>query len=245
MLAENTHELEAATITRVTAMWAGLAGIDGFARARPSHCVNAESQICPRTWSGVVAIDGALVATAASERERPLLLRLLQELSTDDSWGPICHKDSAVAEILGPASLAYVDCRAFIANDAPPNVTIREPINDEVEVLARSVPIDDVEESGIVACTTTLVCVNDGVVLAASGFREWPGDIVHMSVLVATSARGRGLGTFVASAATRTALDAGMIPQWRARPPASRAIAAKLGYAQLGQQVSVRFATTG
>ncbi|PWS40209.1 GNAT family N-acetyltransferase, partial [Streptomyces sp. ZEA17I] len=42
------------------------------------------------------------------------------------------------------------------------------------------------------------------------------------------------------SEATAHALAAGLLPQWRARPAASRRVAAALGYRELGAQLSVR-----
>ncbi|MDV9187572.1 hypothetical protein R6L23_04935 [Streptomyces sp. SR27] len=43
-----------------------------------------------------------------------------------------------------------------------------------------------------------------------------------------------------ASAAVARALEAGMMPQWRARTVESRAVARALGFRELGMQLSVR-----
>jgi hypothetical protein len=37
-------------------------------------------------------------------------------------------------------------------------------------------------------------------------------------------------------------VEAGRLPQWRARPPASRRVARSLGFRELGFQVSIRLA---
>jgi RimJ/RimL family protein N-acetyltransferase len=58
-------------------------------------------------------------------------------------------------------------------------------------------------------------------------------------VLTDTAARGRGLAQRVASAAVDRALADGLLPQWRARPPASRRVAQALGFRELGTQLSV------
>jgi hypothetical protein len=42
----------------------------------------------------------------------------------------------------------------------------------------------------------------------------------------------------VAAEATARAVDAGLVPQWRARPAASIAIATALGYEWIGRQLS-------
>jgi RimJ/RimL family protein N-acetyltransferase len=61
-------------------------------------------------------------------------------------------------------------------------------------------------------------------------------------VLVDPALRGRGLATAVARTATEHAYANGLVPQWRAVPFASRAVARKLGYVEVGQQISVRLA---
>jgi RimJ/RimL family protein N-acetyltransferase len=62
-------------------------------------------------------------------------------------------------------------------------------------------------------------------------------------VLTAAAARGRGLARAAASAAVARAIEEGRLPQWRARPLASRRVARALGFRELGFQVSIRLAT--
>ncbi|WP_405668919.1 GNAT family N-acetyltransferase [Streptomyces sp. NBC_00055] len=52
--------------------------------------------------------------------------------------------------------------------------------------------------------------------------------------------RERGLARVTASATVTHALTAGLLPEWRARPPASRRVAAALGFEELGAQLSMR-----
>ncbi|MFB8352242.1 GNAT family N-acetyltransferase [Streptomyces niveus] len=79
-----------------------------------------------------------------------------------------------------------------------------------------------------------------GEVVAAAGYVTWPRSVAHVCVLVAPHRRGRRLAGIVASAAVSHALDAGLLPQWRARPYPSRRVAAALGFRELGAQLSVR-----
>jgi len=81
-----------------------------------------------------------------------------------------------------------------------------------------------------------------GQVVAAAGYRDWPCGTAHLSVLTAAAARGRGLARAAASAAVAHAIGEGKLPQWRARPEASRRIARALGFRELGSQVSIRLA---
>jgi hypothetical protein len=101
----------------------------------------------------------------------------------------------------------------------------------------------DVAESGIQRITSSAFAVCEhGQVVAAAGYRDWPCGTAHLSVLTAAAVRGRGLARAAASAAVAHAIGEGRLPQWRARPEASRRIARALGFRELGSQVSIRLA---
>ena len=103
----------------------------------------------------------------------------------------------------------------------------------------------DLAESGITGITspTFVICDQDRIV-AAAGYRDWPGQVAHLSVLTAAHARGCGFGWAAASAAVMHAVDQDKLPQWRARPQSSRRIARRLGFHELGTQVSIRLVDT-
>ena len=84
-----------------------------------------------------------------------------------------------------------------------------------------------------------------GRVVAASGYQVWHGQLGHLSVLVAPALRGRGLGKAVAARAVGQVVEAGLVPQWRARSTlvASRQLAGSLGFVELGRQASYRLAS--
>ncbi|MFB8062391.1 GNAT family N-acetyltransferase [Kitasatospora purpeofusca] len=69
------------------------------------------------------------------------------------------------------------------------------------------------------------------------------GDVynIHaqLGVLTAPAWRGRGLARATGSAAVRHAPAQGLLPQWRARRPASRKVAVALGFSELGSQPAV------
>lgn len=54
--------------------------------------------------------------------------------------------------------------------------------------------------------------------------------------------RGLGLAKLAGSSATADALARGLLPQWRARVAASIRVAASLGFAGCGSQLSFRLA---
>jgi RimJ/RimL family protein N-acetyltransferase len=77
-------------------------------------------------------------------------------------------------------------------------------------------------------------------IISAAGYRNWPGEVAHLSVLTLAAARGRGLARMVTSAAVTHAIQLGKLPQWRAWSAASRRVARALGFRELGSQVSIR-----
>ncbi|MFF3212520.1 GNAT family N-acetyltransferase [Streptomyces sp. NPDC002886] len=81
-----------------------------------------------------------------------------------------------------------------------------------------------------------------GRAVAAAGYGTWPGGVAHVGVLTAPGSRGRGLARAAGPAAVAHALDARLLPRWRARTPASRRVATVLGFGELGFQLSVELA---
>ena len=71
------------------------------------------------------------------------------------------------------------------------------------------------------------------------GYRRWPNDVAHLSVLAHPGHRREGHARRAAAAAIRRAIDDQLLPQWRARSPASRALARRLGLVELGAQLSL------
>jgi GNAT superfamily N-acetyltransferase len=145
---------------------------------------------------------------------------------------------------VGPAALAYLDPADF---RPPPGGALTTPLDSDhpgVRQFLRAAGADDLGESGMQEITTPAFTVSDhGQVAAAAGYADWPCGIAHLCVLTASEARGRGLARAAASAAVAHAFEQGRVPQWRARPEASRRVARALGFRELGSQVSIRLTT--
>jgi RimJ/RimL family protein N-acetyltransferase len=184
-----------------------------------------DSRICPRGWAGIVRLAGAVLATAPTAAQAELLRR-----TTDPGALP-------VLDLLGPAQLAYTA-------DLPPAA---DPVEwagaAELSELIGAVARDEADESGVAGLRRAAVVREDGRIIAAAGWVPWPARTAHLCVLTAADARGCGLATQAAAAATADALAAGMLPQWRARTGASQRVAAKLGYRVLGEQLSLHLHT--
>ena len=229
--------LDPATWERVRGVWAALAGADAFPETGSHVVVNAASEMCPPGWCGVVALGDGILATAPDDERRARVAARLARLAVTDSWASAFGD---VVETRGPARLAYIDLHVFPDEDEPPFTEVCSVRDEAVAVFVAGVPDDERLDASIEDCTSPLACVRrDGAIVAAAGYRVWRDEFAHISVLVASSHRGEGLATTVGRDVTRSALEHGLVPQWRARVPASQTVARKLGYVDVGQQISV------
>ncbi|WP_354644237.1 GNAT family N-acetyltransferase [Kitasatospora camelliae] len=212
-----------------------------------SVVVSPNSGMCPPGWVGAVSIGGSAIVTAPGEPEAAAVRTALAGRSAREATDPgFLRSVLPVERVLGPAALAY------LAPDAlrpPPGAPVVErlpadhPGRRELEGEAGE---EDAAESGIAAITSpAFVAREHGRVVAACGYRSWPARTAQFCVLTAPDRRGRGLAAATGAAAAAHALAAGLLPQWRARVPASRRVAQVLGFRELGVQLSVRLTEAG
>ncbi|MDP9868054.1 MULTISPECIES: GNAT family N-acetyltransferase [Streptosporangium] len=231
-------------LDRACEMWAGLARVPVTfpPRGGVSVVASAESWLCPPQWAGIVVLRGAAIATVPDARlAAPLRAALLDQAGEVRVDLDRLRAGLAVADVLGPATLAYLDAGDFTPAHEGAPVERLPAGHPGVRALLAGVDGADADESGMEEISSAAFVVRDGQdVVAAAGYRSWPGAVAHLSVLTARHHRSRGLARAVASAAVADALDNGMVPQWRARPEPSRRVARALGFRELGSQVSVR-----
>lgn len=231
-------------LVRARGLWEGLAGVPvSFA---PTGGVNVvvspESALCPLGWVGVVALSGSAIVTVPSESAAVIVRDALASLPVEDVVdGVVVREVLPVARVLGPATLAYASPEGFRPVEAGALTVEQLPSNDlELRLLEQAAGHEDAGEAALDEITSPVFVVREhGQVVAAAGYRAWPGRTAHIGVLTAPQARGRGLARVTGSAAVARALAAGLLPQWRARPPASRRVAAALGFEELGSQLSL------
>lgn len=229
-------------LERARRLWAGLAGAPvAFKDSAIEVAVSSRSSLCPAGWVGIVGLGNAVIATAPDEDAAEVVRRALSDLPVVAMTDPaVLGGRLPVAEALGPATLAYCDVAGFrpVASRA---VELVPADGSDVEALLARVPAEDADESGLAEITSPAFVLRAGPdVAAAAGYRRWTGGTAHVSVLTVELERGRGLARVVATAAVAHALEAGLLPQWRARPQASRRVARALGFRELGSQLSVR-----
>jgi GNAT acetyltransferase-like protein len=229
---------------RSRASWARLA--DGPATFGPvlHVAVSPDSRLCPPRWVGIVVIADEVIATAPTASTAHTVQRALETLPAASLTDPtVLITRLQVLDTLGPACLAYLDPAEFRPHHGQTAVEQLLPHDDDLRQLVASSSTDDVEESGITQITSPAFAVREhGTIISAAGYRDWPGQVAHLSVLTIATARGRGLARTVASAALTHAIARGELPQWRARPQTSRRVARALGFRELGSQVSIRVA---
>jgi hypothetical protein len=229
---------------RSRAMWESLTGASAGFGPVLHVAVSAESRLCPPGWVGIVVIADAVIATAPT----PGLVRAVQEalgtLPVASLTDPaVLSTRLAVVDMLGPACLAYLDPAEFRPHVGTVAVEQLLPHDDDLRQLVAVSNAGDVAESGITEITSPAFAAREhGMIISAAGYRDWPGQVAHLSVLTIATARSRGLARSVASAALTYAIAHGKLPQWRARPEASRRAARALGFCELGSQVSIRIA---
>lgn len=203
------------------------------------------SWLCPPGWAGIVALDGALLSTVPEdgliEPLRGALLRHLGETEID--LARLAGR-LPVQDVLGPATLAYLDAEDFAAAHIDGEVESLPAGHRDVRALIASVDEQDADECGLDEVVSPVFVLREGrEVIAAAGYGPWLDAAAHMAVLTASGYRGRGLARLMASAAVADALANGLLPQWRARPEPSRRVARALGFREYGAQISVQLRT--
>jgi len=225
-----------ATARALTA-WAALAEVERLSEFQV--VVRPQSALGPPGWVGILRLAGTVTVAVPDAGLVDLVGHALRGLpavsmTSEDVTGRL----PGVVEVKGPAAL-------FFAVESPVPARHFEVVQasvDELDGLLASVPVDELDESGISEVTSSVSVIRDshGAVVAACGYRHWPHGIAHMCVLTQPEHRGRGAARAVGATAVSRALDEGLLPQWRARPGASKAVARALGLLELGEQLSVR-----
>ncbi|KPI15459.1 hypothetical protein OV450_2597 [Actinobacteria bacterium OV450] len=241
-------------VARARGLWEDLARVPvSFAPPGGVNVVvSPKSGLCPPGWVGVVALGGSAVVTAPSEGAAAVVRDVLgklppQALRDGARDSTLVGEAFAVSRMLGPAALSYASPAGFrpVGADAPAAEQL-PAAHPDVRSLEQAAGQEDAGEAALDEITSPAFVVRaQGRVVSAAGYQMWPRRTAHISVLTAPEARGRGLARVSASAAVSHALAAGLLPQWRARPAASRRVAAALGFEELGFQLSFEIATSG
>jgi GNAT superfamily N-acetyltransferase len=203
--------------------------------------VDAGSALCPKGWLGLLSLDGTVTAVVPNADQVPMARAALAGLTPAEVTTPAVAvpRFDGVAELLGPAALFYPTA------PLPGSARERQPVDraelDELGDLLHDAGTEDANESSLANISAPAFVIRDGaVIVAACGWRAWPGGIAHLSVLTRPAYRRQGLAQAVAAHAIERAASEGLLPQWRAKPAASQQLAKSLGLVRLGAQLSLR-----
>jgi len=234
-------------LARARQLWEHLAGVPvSFPSPGGADVVvSPESGMCPPGWVGAVALGGSAIVTAPSDSAVRIVRDALRGLPVQAVVDAASvRRVLPVSRVLGPAVLSYVSPERFRPVHPGASTVEQLPAGDrELRVLEDAAGPEDASEAGLDEITSPAFVVRErGQLVAAAGYRVWPCGTAHVSILTAAQARGRGLARVTGSATVAHAVAAGLLPQWRARRPASRRVAAALGFAELGAQLSIEMA---
>src|SRR5260370_4576270 len=199
-----------ALIARARELWESLAGAAARFTPAISVAVSPRSYLCPPSWTGVVVIGDAAIATAPD----PVTARQLQQALSDLPAASltdtaVLRRRLHISEIRGTATLAYLNPADFRPQ---PGGSLAQPLDPHDPFLREflsAAGTADLEESGMREITSPAFTIREhGHVVAAAGYRDWPCNTAHLCVLTAATARSRGLARAPASAAvTHTSRD--------------------------------------
>jgi hypothetical protein len=197
--------------------------------------VRSRSALCPPGWVGILRLEHTVTVVVPHDG---LVERMRSALAdVPASLTDVVNRIPGVVEVLGPSALFFaVDDLAL----APGRHAVWSASFGDVDDLLAAVPPEEAEESGLGEVTSTVLVTKDdeGCVIAACGYRHWPHNIAHLCVLAHPDHRREGAGRAVAGRVISHALEQELLPQWRARPEASRALARVLGLSEMGDQLS-------
>lgn len=227
-------------LTTARSLWQELASTPvSFGPAdHTSVVVSPDSRLCPSGWVGAVVLGGAAIVTTPDEDIAARVGTAVSRLPvTDLTDSSVMREALRFERFLGPAALAYLSADGF----RPSDDLVVEQLPAGHEDLARleAATGDDFYEACLDEITSpAFVVYAEGEAVAAAGYRDWPVRTAQIGVVTVPSYRGRGLARATGSAAVRHALARDMLPQWRARIPESRKVAVRLGFRELGSQLS-------
>lgn len=207
--------------------------------------VSPASGLCPAGWIGLVVLGDAAIGTAPDQARVEAMSARLAGNSPARLYEPAFAATAfGGTEMIGPVTLAYLATEGF--RPCPGPVVEELPADhDDMRTLELLCSAEERAEVSIDQLTSPAFAIRDGrEIIAAAGYVRWPRDTAHMAILTAPQARGRGLAKVAASSAIAHAFDRGVVPQWRARVPASLRVAAALGFTEVGVQIRARLAAS-
>ncbi len=112
----------------------------------------------------------------------------------------------------------------------------------EAQSILSSCTESEQEESGIAEMSFYFATDSaNGKAGAIAGYEVWNGKIAQLGVVTRPEHRGQGLASMVAHTAAKSAIDTGLIAQWRCQlgNMSSYQLSQKLGFHEVGLQLAI------
>ena len=229
--------------TKVTGYWAAHFGCSTEALfAQPLHIVTHGAELAD--YDGIFAIfrDGAGTASFP-----PGCFESVRHLLPSQPFTPVRFAEAFRGSgftVIGPAYIGYAE---EVRPPSHPARSLSERDASKARELQAACSRLEWEHGGseVNAQPTSGVFAGSELV-ALAGYKIWGGVIAHISVITHPAFRGRGFGRSSVAHLVRTALAAGLVPQYRTLESnlASVRIAESLGFVQFASSVAVRLNPT-
>ena len=228
--------MQAEQARRIERSWAELAGVP---RLLPRQIiVRPRSMLGREGWVAVLFIGGNLAVAVPEDALVQRVGDALSEVPLPGINAEAVLSALTSVEVVGPASLFYPPGSSPFERE--PDVFRAAPA--ELDEFRRTLSEIDLVESGLrdVGSDVFALRGDASALVAVCGYRRWPAHIANLFVATAPHHRRLGAGRRVAREAIADAISNGLLPQWRARPEASKALARSLGLEEWGFQMSLR-----
>lgn len=237
------------TLDALDGYWAAFLGVPRTRLRPPRPIAVPHAGLGDYAGMYAQAFGGAAVVSlpmALLERLGPAVTQAAQGgLADDGRWQAVFGE--RMDRVVGPALIAYADAGTF-----------RPPLSSRLEVR----PLEWADRAGLDAMRRVVTPEGwehgrgddaqigvfvDGVLGAVASYEVWDGRIAHLSVVTHPAHRGHGLGTAAVAHATRTALDRGLIAQYRALASNTHSIgiSRRLGFVPYAASLAVRLHLAG
>ncbi|UIR37533.1 GNAT family N-acetyltransferase [Rhodococcus sp. DMF-1] len=237
--------------------WCRELGLDDAALATPGRVTrvdDASALVRVLRLGDVSAVVGpgwvvdAVAAVPDAELDASALLDLTRGHAVRSHALSYCADWVDATRVRDPLISHEVDDLAELLRRCPPDDATEAGLENVTEAGLENVTeagLENVTEAGLENVTgeasSFVLLDDDHRPLSGAVYTEVQSILADVTALTVPEHRRIGLAATVATLATHDALDAGLVPQWRARRDntAGRGLAAVLGYTELGTHISV------
>jgi GNAT superfamily N-acetyltransferase len=241
--------LDAGTLEAVDAYWAAFLGVVR-AELRPAEPrVVAHAELGDYRGMFAQSFGGAPVVSLPVELLEPFAAAVAGAAADgwaedEDRWRAVFGE--RIQAIIGPAAVWCAD--AGTLRHAPAGAGVRTRVLGDadrpaLDAFRSALSGQEWEHGGSELDSGPVIGAFAGGELAVvAGHEVWGERIAHLAIVTHPAHRGRGLGAAAVALAARTALDGGLIPQYRtlrSNTP-SMSIARRLGFVPYATSLAVR-----